>query len=40
MRKLGGTLNARNRDRGGACVTVTLPLAALSPVQVSEEDAR
>lgn len=40
MRKFGGTLNARNREQGGACVTVTLPLAALSPVQVSQEDAR
>ena len=40
MRKFGGTLDARNRSQGGACVTVTLPLAALSPVQVSEEDAR
>ncbi|MDP3474727.1 ATP-binding protein [Hydrogenophaga sp.] len=37
MRKLGGTLTARNRDHGGACVTVTLPLAALSPVQAPEE---
>ncbi len=40
MRKFGGTLDARNRSQGGACVTVTLPLAALSPVQVSEEGAR
>lgn len=40
MRKFGGTLDARNRSQGGACVTVTLPLAALSPVQVSEEDDR
>lgn len=40
MRKFGGTLDARNRSQGGACVTVTLPLAALSPVQVSEEDAQ
>lgn len=30
VRKLGGTLSARNREGGGACVTVTLPLAALS----------
>jgi two-component system sensor histidine kinase RegB len=37
MRKLGGTLSARNRDPGGACVTVTLPLASLSPVQAPEE---
>jgi len=37
MRKLGGTLTARNRDHGGACVTVTLPLSALSPVQAPEE---
>ncbi|MDP3255480.1 MAG: ATP-binding protein [Bosea sp. (in: a-proteobacteria)] len=39
MRKFGGTLNARNRDQGGACVTVTLPLAALSPVLMAGEDA-
>ncbi len=40
MRKFGGTLEARNRETGGACVTVTLPLMALSPVVVSQEDAR
>lgn len=39
MRKFGGTLSARNRESGGACVTVTLPLAALSPVLMSGEDA-
>ena len=39
MRKLGGTLTAANREAGGACVTVTLPLASLSPVLMSEEDA-
>ena len=37
MRKLGGTLSARNADHGGACVTVTLPLASLSPVQAPKE---
>ncbi|CAN5309417.1 ATP-binding protein [soil metagenome] len=37
MRKLGGTLSARNRETGGACVTVTLPLASLSPVQAPRE---
>lgn len=31
MRKFGGTLSARNREGGGASVTMTLPLAALSP---------
>lgn len=31
MRKLGGTVSAYNRERGGACVVLTLPLAALSP---------
>jgi two-component system sensor histidine kinase RegB len=37
MRKLGGTLSAQNREAGGACVTVTLPLASLSPVQAPRE---
>nr|WP_211113891.1 ATP-binding protein [Azospirillum picis] len=31
LRKLGGTVSARNRAAGGATVTLTLPLAALSP---------
>lgn len=29
-RKLGGRVTARNRTEGGACVTVTLPLAAIT----------
>ncbi len=29
-RKLGGTVNARNREEGGALVELTLPLAAIS----------
>jgi two-component system sensor histidine kinase RegB len=29
MRKLGGTVDARNRAEGGATVTITLPLSAL-----------
>jgi len=29
-RKLGGTINARNREEGGALVEVTLPLASIS----------
>jgi two-component system sensor histidine kinase RegB len=37
MRKLGGTLSAQNREAGGACVTVTLPLASLSPVKAPRE---
>ncbi|SMH46846.1 ATP-binding protein [Azospirillum agricola] len=31
IRKVGGTVSARNRPGGGASVTLTLPLAALSP---------
>lgn len=31
VRKLGGTVVAKNRPGGGASVTLTLPLAALSP---------
>lgn len=31
MRKLGGTVSARNRGGGGACVVLSLPLASLSP---------
>jgi two-component system sensor histidine kinase RegB len=38
MRKLGGTLSAQNREGGGARVTVTLPLASLSPAMVAMED--
>jgi two-component system sensor histidine kinase RegB len=29
-RTLGGTIDARNQPAGGAAVTITLPLAALS----------
>jgi two-component system sensor histidine kinase RegB len=29
IRKLGGTVAARNREEGGAIVTIELPLAAL-----------
>ncbi|WP_407071946.1 ATP-binding protein [Rhizobium subbaraonis] len=29
IRKLGGTVAAKNADEGGACVTLTLPVAAL-----------
>jgi two-component system, sensor histidine kinase RegB len=37
-RKLGGRVAARNRSEGGACVTVTLPLAALAlPLPLAEE---
>ena len=35
-RKLGGRVSARNRSAGGACVTVTLPLAAIA---LAEEPA-
>jgi len=38
-RTLGGRLEARNRDEGGAAVTLTLPLASLLPRQ-SPSDAR
>jgi len=31
LRKLGGTVTAKNRAAGGATVTLTLPLSALSP---------
>nr|WP_255636225.1 ATP-binding protein [Azospirillum sp. 412522] len=31
LRKLGGTVSAKNRTGGGATVTLTLPLSALSP---------
>lgn len=37
MRKLGGTVSAYNRERRGACVVLTLPLAALSPESASLE---
>lgn len=37
VRKLGGTLSARNREGRGARVTVTLPLAALTPDGVAME---
>jgi two-component system sensor histidine kinase RegB len=37
MRKLGGTVSVRNRERRGACVVLTLPLAALSPKSASLE---
>jgi two-component system sensor histidine kinase RegB len=30
LRTLGGTVSARNRERGGSEVTLTLPLAAIS----------
>ncbi|MFE1597254.1 ATP-binding protein [Methylobacterium sp. ID0610] len=30
VRKLGGTVSARNRDQGGAVVTISLPLSVLS----------
>lgn len=30
VRKLGGAVTAENRSQGGACVTITLPLATLS----------
>jgi two-component system sensor histidine kinase RegB len=30
VRKLGGTVAAENRSEGGACVTISLPLATLS----------
>ncbi|MBW8847908.1 MAG: HAMP domain-containing histidine kinase [Burkholderiales bacterium] len=36
-RTLGGRLEARNRDEGGAAVTLTLPLAALLPRQSSTD---
>ena len=39
VRTLGGRLQARNREQGGAAVTLTLPLAALLPRQ-SRFDAR
>ncbi len=31
VRQLGGTVTPRNSPKGGACVTLTLPLAALAP---------
>ncbi|MBB5202174.1 two-component system sensor histidine kinase RegB [Glaciimonas immobilis] len=35
-RKLGGTVDARNREGGGAAVQLTLPLAAISLEEVAE----
>ncbi|PZQ11952.1 MAG: histidine kinase [Ancylobacter novellus] len=38
MRKLGGAIAAGNRERGGAIVTLTLPLAALA-IETKVDDA-
>ncbi|CAN5809110.1 ATP-binding protein [soil metagenome] len=39
-RTLGGNVVARNRAEGGAVVTITLPLSAITLDEVSDEDAQ